>query len=148
MTLYILSLTFFKFSQLALYLRFFKSNSATLALIYIAFAIISISNLSVIVLLIFVRTPLQQQWFVHVSGRINPNRIHISLNAINLFIDVFVALIPVWPVQNLQMGKLLKANVLLRFATGLLCCTLTIVRLILIGGMRRALLAYYFRKNG
>ncbi|KAH7024522.1 uncharacterized protein B0I36DRAFT_331560 [Microdochium trichocladiopsis] len=127
--IYLWALAALKLSQLFLYLRTFE-----LELRWWIYGGIGISiawGVSFTFLTIFLCDPIQQQWTLARIGKCKDQiTVLKSLILTNVLTDLFIVILPIRTIWNLQMRKTEKVVVTLCFAMGLACCIIGIVRFV------------------
>ncbi|KAJ1323263.1 hypothetical protein MN608_11410 [Microdochium nivale] len=127
--IYIWALGALKLSQLFLYLRTFSVQLRG----WILGGIIMVVAWGVAFTLVFVFLcdPVKQQWTLERIGKcIDQITVLKALILTNVVTDLFIVVLPVRTVWELQMRKTEKVVVLLCFSMGLACCIIGVVRFI------------------
>ncbi|KAF4831246.1 Satratoxin biosynthesis SC1 cluster protein 4 [Colletotrichum tropicale] len=128
---YLWALACLKLSQLWFYHRAFSLQLSRW--IYVVAGIVVVWALTFTFLFIFLCDPISQQWTVmrigHCMDQILVLKCIIMTNVIT---DLFIVILPIWTVWQLQMRKTEKFAVISCFALGLACCVIGIVRFVLI----------------
>ncbi|KAH6722105.1 hypothetical protein BKA61DRAFT_666845 [Leptodontidium sp. MPI-SDFR-AT-0119] len=118
-----------KMSLLLLYIRVFpRTRTALLSKIGIAFLLLH--GTLYFFLVIFQCTPIAFVWDRSISGKcLNLNTIGFSGAAASILEDLFILVLPIFEIKNLQLGKGKKWNLFLMFSIGSFACVTSIVRL-------------------
>ncbi|KAL0931545.1 uncharacterized protein CTRU02_214280 [Colletotrichum truncatum] len=124
---YLWALATLKLSQLWFYYRAFALQLSKW--IYVVAGIVVIWALVFTFIFIFLCNPISQQWTVmrigHCMDQILVLKCIIMTNVVT---DLFIVILPIWTVWQLQMRKTEKVAVIACFALGLACCVIGIVR--------------------
>ncbi|KAF6843351.1 integral membrane protein [Colletotrichum musicola] len=124
---YLWALACLKLSQLWFYYRAFALQLSKM--IYVVAGIVIIWALTFTFIFIFLCDPISQQWTVmrigHCMDQILVLKCIIMTNVVT---DLFIVILPIWTVWQLQMRRTEKLAVIACFALGLACCVIGIVR--------------------
>ncbi|TEA15262.1 Satratoxin biosynthesis SC1 cluster protein 4 [Colletotrichum sidae] len=125
--IYLWALASLKLSQLWFYHRAFALQLSRW--IYVVSGIVVAWALVFTFIFIFLCDPIAQQWTVlrigHCMDQILVLKCIIMTNVVT---DLFIVILPIWTVWQLQMRKTEKVAVIACFALGLACCVIGIVR--------------------
>ncbi|KAF9878086.1 hypothetical protein CkaCkLH20_04662 [Colletotrichum karsti] len=128
---YLWALACLKLSQLWFYHRAFALQLSKW--IYVVAGIVVVWALVFTFLFTFLCDPISQQWTVmrigHCMDQILVLKCIIMTNVVT---DLFIVILPIWTVWQLQMRKTEKFAVIACFALGLACCVIGIARFVLI----------------
>ncbi|KAF4459441.1 integral membrane [Fusarium albosuccineum] len=125
--IYLWALAALKLSQLFFYLRAFSIQLRTW--IYAVIGIVVAWALTFTFVFIFLCHPVEQQWTLQRIGRCLDQILVLKcIIMTNVVTDLFIVILPIWTVWNLQMRRTEKVAVIACFALGLACCVIGIVR--------------------
>ncbi|KXJ87358.1 hypothetical protein Micbo1qcDRAFT_167704 [Microdochium bolleyi] len=127
--IYLWALGCLKLSQLFLYLRAFSLELR--GWIWTGIALVVAWGVSFTLVFIFLCDPVEQQWTLQRIGKcIDQVSVLKALVMTNVLGDLFIVVLPIRTVWQLQMRKTEKIVVILCFSMGLACCIIGIVRFI------------------
>ncbi|KAM5349722.1 hypothetical protein ACJ41O_006227 [Fusarium nematophilum] len=125
--IYLWALAALKLSQLFFYLRAFSVQLRNW--IYSVIAIVVAWALAFTFVFIFLCDPVEQQWTLERIGHcVDQILVLKCIIMTNVVTDLFIVVLPIWTVWQLQMRRTEKIAVISCFALGLACCVIGIVR--------------------
>lgn len=126
---YVLALSLIKISLLFLYLEIFRTRRFKIST-YVVLACVSINNLTIFVISIFVCKPIEAYWNQDIQGScVNQQRLAYVNSSSALVQDVVLLVLPLMFIRNLQMQRSRKVAVGLMFAIGTMGCIATVMRI-------------------
>lgn len=130
--LYVFYLQLIKLAFLFFYMRLFQSGRI-ISVIYVAIAVIVLTSVIFTFCSAFQCDPVNFYWNEwdgeHRGQCLDTNAIIWANAGINIVFDLFVILLPVWKIHQMNMSKRNKFQAGLMFLVGILITTISIVRL-------------------